>query len=165
MLFRSRGLLVQQRTQTINALRGHPAEFGLVVQLGIHNVERLEEAFVAREEHFPAPAPPAIRLLIERIGDLNVEIDEMDREIRRIVRDDECRQDAGQGLPGSCLPNRFVVRPADGRLDESAGFQPGGLAAPAESGRITPPGPARGPLHGRSLPREPDGNTTTDPAR
>ena len=33
--------------------------------------------------------PPAIRLLIERIHDLDAEIDEMDREIRRIVREDE----------------------------------------------------------------------------
>ena len=30
MLFRSRDLLVRQRTQTINALRGHLAEFGVV---------------------------------------------------------------------------------------------------------------------------------------
>ena len=89
VLFRSRELLVRQRTQTINALRGHLAEFGLVVPLGIHNVERLEEAFAACEEHFPAPAPAAIRLLVERIDDLNAEIDELDREIRRIVRDDE----------------------------------------------------------------------------
>ena len=30
MLFRTRDLLVRQRTQTINALRGHLAEFGIV---------------------------------------------------------------------------------------------------------------------------------------
>ena len=29
MLFRTRDLLVRQRTQTINALRGHLAEFGV----------------------------------------------------------------------------------------------------------------------------------------
>ncbi len=30
MLFRTRDLLVRQRTQTINALRGHLAEFGVI---------------------------------------------------------------------------------------------------------------------------------------
>ena len=89
MVFRVRELLVHQRTQTINALRGHLAEFGLVVPLGIHNVGRLEEAYAECEEFFPVLVPPAIRLLIERIHDLDAEIDEMDREIRRIVREDE----------------------------------------------------------------------------
>ena len=77
---------MRQRTQTINALRGHLAEFGLVVPLGIHNAGRLEEAYAECEEFFPVLVPPAIRLLIERIHDLDAEIDEMDREIRRIVR-------------------------------------------------------------------------------
>ena len=89
VVFRARELLVHQRTQTINALRGHLAEFGLVVPLGIHNVRRLEEAYAECEEFFPVLVPPAIRLLIERIHDLDAEIDEMDREIRRIVREDE----------------------------------------------------------------------------
>ena len=34
MLFRTRDLLVRQRTQTINALRGHLAEFGVVAPKG-----------------------------------------------------------------------------------------------------------------------------------
>ena len=34
MLFRTRDLLVRQRTQTINALRGHLAEFGVVAARG-----------------------------------------------------------------------------------------------------------------------------------
>ena len=89
VVFRSRELLVHQRTQTINALRGHLAEFGLVVPLGTHNVGRLEEEFAECEEFLPVLVPPVIRLLIERIHDLDAEIDEMDREIRRIVRADE----------------------------------------------------------------------------
>ena len=89
VVFRARALLVRQRTQTINALRGHLAEFGLVAPLGTHNVGRLEEVFAEREECFPALVPPAIRRLIERTHDLDAEIDELDREIRRIVREDE----------------------------------------------------------------------------
>ena len=44
MLFRVRDLLVRQRTQAINALRGHLAEFGLVAPKGPANVGKLEAA-------------------------------------------------------------------------------------------------------------------------
>jgi len=44
MLFRTRDLLVRQRTQTINALRGHLAEFGIVAPQGVARVDRLAEA-------------------------------------------------------------------------------------------------------------------------
>lgn len=37
----SPSLLVRPRTQTINALRGHLMEFGLVVAQGMQNVPRL----------------------------------------------------------------------------------------------------------------------------
>lgn len=35
MVFRARDLLVRQRTQTVNAIRGHLAEFGLVAAQGL----------------------------------------------------------------------------------------------------------------------------------
>ena len=41
MLFRTRDLLVRQRTQTVNALRGHLAEFGVVAPKGPVHVRRL----------------------------------------------------------------------------------------------------------------------------
>lgn len=41
MIFRLRDLLVGQRTQMINALRGHLAEFGLVTGKGRENVDKL----------------------------------------------------------------------------------------------------------------------------
>ena len=43
MLFRTRDLLVRQRTQTINALRGHLAEFGVVAPQGPAHVGRLTQ--------------------------------------------------------------------------------------------------------------------------
>ena len=43
MVFRARDLLVRQRTQIINALRGHLAEYGHVVAKGVPHVERLIE--------------------------------------------------------------------------------------------------------------------------
>ena len=41
VVFRARDLLVQQRTQTINALRGHLAEYGLVVSKGPSHIAKL----------------------------------------------------------------------------------------------------------------------------
>ncbi len=41
MVFRVRELLIRQRTQAINALRGHLAEFGAVVPQGAANAARL----------------------------------------------------------------------------------------------------------------------------
>src|SRR5215208_7319817 len=41
MLHRARDLLVRQRTQLINALRGHLAEFGIIEAQGPSNVRRL----------------------------------------------------------------------------------------------------------------------------
>ena len=46
MVFRTRDLLVRQRTQTINALRGHLAEFGVIAPQGPAHVRRLALAIV-----------------------------------------------------------------------------------------------------------------------
>ena len=48
MLFRTRALLVRQRTQTINSLRGQLAEFGVIAAQGVAGVAvmRLELAEV-----------------------------------------------------------------------------------------------------------------------
>ena len=40
---KARDFLVRQQTQTVNAIRAHLAEFGIVVAKGIHNVGRLLE--------------------------------------------------------------------------------------------------------------------------
>ena len=44
MAFKTRDFLVRQRTQTINALRGHLTEHGVVVPVGLQNLPRLAAA-------------------------------------------------------------------------------------------------------------------------
>jgi transposase len=44
VIFRLRDLLVGQRTQTVNALRGNLAEFGVVTAKGSENVDKLRSA-------------------------------------------------------------------------------------------------------------------------
>ena len=41
MLHKTRELLVKQRTMSVNALRGHLSEFGIVVAKGIGRVDEL----------------------------------------------------------------------------------------------------------------------------
>ena len=43
VVFRTRDLLVRQRTQLINALRGHLTEFGYIVRQGVGHVGKLAE--------------------------------------------------------------------------------------------------------------------------
>jgi transposase len=72
----ARELLVGQRTQTINALRGHAAEFGVVAAKGIGRVAELLAA-VARE----ADMPEAARAMLAFLGR---QIEHLDREIARL---------------------------------------------------------------------------------
>ena len=58
MLFRTRDLLVRQRTQTINALRGHLAEFGVVAPKGPVHIHRLASAL---EDQGLGPAGGGLR--------------------------------------------------------------------------------------------------------
>ena len=53
MMFRIWGLLVRQRTQTVNAIRGHLGEFGLGALRGVANVEHLWVAFTECAESLP----------------------------------------------------------------------------------------------------------------
>ena len=52
MLFRTRNLLVGQRTQLVNAFRGHLAEHGIVVGRGVSNVARLAARAMPNERSF-----------------------------------------------------------------------------------------------------------------
>ena len=67
MLRSVRELLVRQRTQLVNALRGHTAEFGHVSRLG--------------REGVATPAKDALALLGEEIGRLEAKLAEIDAKL------------------------------------------------------------------------------------
>jgi transposase len=88
MVFRGRDLLVGQRTQIINALRGHMGEHGWVAPKGPAHIARLAE-LLEDEAAVPASARAVLKLLIDMVEELDRRIAELDREIARRAREDE----------------------------------------------------------------------------
>jgi len=89
MLFRTRDLLVRQRTQSINALRGHLAEFGVVAPKGPARVDRLAQAVADETISLPATVRELAQLLLEQITELGERINSLEKDIRRRAPQDE----------------------------------------------------------------------------
>ena len=67
VVFRARDLLVRQRTQTINAIRGHLTEFGMVAAKGPFMLLKLVVAIEDHHTGIPEMARPILRLLVEQL--------------------------------------------------------------------------------------------------
>ena len=89
MLFHRRDLLVRQRTQTINALRGHLAEFGVVAPQGVAHVGRLALALEDPGSGLPGAFRALGGVLLGQIADLDSKIDGLEKELRACARQDE----------------------------------------------------------------------------
>lgn len=83
VVFRTRDLLVRQRTQTINALRGHLAEFGVIAARGPFHVSRLVEIVEDPASDLPQAARSILTVLIEELGSLDERVAVLDGEIAR----------------------------------------------------------------------------------
>ena len=92
MLFHTRDLLVRQRTQTISALRGHLAEYGVVAPKGRARIGQLVGVLEDRDCGLPEEVVKLGSLLLGRIGELDEKIDGLDRKIRTSAR--ECEETA-----------------------------------------------------------------------
>jgi transposase len=89
VVFRTRDLLVRQRTQIINALRGHLAEFGIVVAKGLVHVHQLVRAVEDPHEPVPEVARPMLKMLIEMLYALDDRIARLDRAMTQRAQADE----------------------------------------------------------------------------
>src|ERR1700748_908613 len=65
VVFRTRDLLVRQRTPLIKALRGNLAEFAFVVRHGVGQVPKLFELVADTANDLPAEARSVLALLVE----------------------------------------------------------------------------------------------------
>ena len=82
MLHKTRDLLVKQRTMSVNALRGHLQEFGLIAAKGIHRVKELV-ALAFADQGLPEEAKQAAILLAAHGDELDEKIDALERKIAR----------------------------------------------------------------------------------
>src|SRR5829696_1061399 len=89
VVFRARDLLVKQRTQIINALRGHLAEFGIVVAKGPAHAPHLVRAVEDLAEPIPELARPILQMLVEALHRLDEQIACLDREVAQRAKEDE----------------------------------------------------------------------------
>ena len=89
VVFKARDLLVRQRTQIINALRGHMAEFGVIVPQGPSHVEYLLERIENPASDLPEAARGSCLALAATLHSLAEQIEDLDREVTRRARQDE----------------------------------------------------------------------------
>ena len=92
LVFRARDLLVKQRTQVINALRGHLAEFGIVVAKGPAHVPHLVRAVEEANEPIPEIVRPVLQMLIETLHRLDEQIAGLDQEVAQRAKENETAQ-------------------------------------------------------------------------
>lgn len=89
VVFRSRDLLVRQRTQLINALRGHLAEFGYVARQGPWNVGRLIELISDPSSEIPSEGRTILKVMADSLATIQSNIAILDREITARAKADE----------------------------------------------------------------------------
>jgi transposase len=87
VLHRVRQMLMQQRVQLSNAIRGHMAECGLVAPVGRNGLGRLIAIINAPEDNrVPEMARSSLRCLVAQLELVNAQVLENDRRIRLSAR-------------------------------------------------------------------------------
>ena len=90
LVFRTRDLLVRQRTQTINAIRSHLAEHGWVAPRGPSWVLLLGDLIDEDVgSSLPASAKEMFKVMLSMLEELNRQVAILDKEIARRAREDE----------------------------------------------------------------------------
>ena len=109
MVFRTRDLLVRQRTQLINAIRGHLTEYGWIAPKGPSHVLMLADLIEEDEmaNSLPEAARAMFRLMSDLLAGLNGKIAGLDKEIARRAREDE-------------VSGRLMTVPGIGRISATA---------------------------------------------
>ena len=90
---RVRETLVAQKTQLINALRAHLAEFGIVAPQGAGKVSQLTAVVADLEDtRVPALARSVLQSLIDQLRDTERRVEELDARLAEQAKTDEACQ-------------------------------------------------------------------------
>ena len=89
IVFRARDLLVRQRTQIINALRGHLTEFGIIGAKGRENAMKLIKLVENLAASLPTSAQSVLALMVEQLRALDVQVARLDGEITQRAKENE----------------------------------------------------------------------------
>lgn len=82
MMFRTRDLLVRQRTQLSNALRGHLAEYGVVAAQGMLHLRQLQDAMEAAPSRLPPLVCEIGGMYLDQIAVCSEKIARLERALR-----------------------------------------------------------------------------------
>ena len=80
MLHKTRELLVKQRTMSVNALRGHLSEFGIVAAKGIGRVDELLD-LAENDATLPNAARASVKVLAQALEGLDKAIGDLEKQI------------------------------------------------------------------------------------
>ena len=89
VIFRTRDVLVGQRTQIINAIRGHLSEFGLIAPQGPSHVERLITQIEDPASGVPEAARCCLVIFVEALRRLQEQAKALDAEIAARAKADD----------------------------------------------------------------------------
>ena len=116
-IFRTGDLLVRQRTQRINAVRGHLTECGLVAVKGPANLPKLLAPVDEIGSALPLAARAMLDVMVDMVATLNERITKLDREIATREKTED-------------VPARLMTIPGIGPMTANA---IAALAPPAET--------------------------------
>ena len=92
MAFRTRDLFVRQKTQLINALRGHLSEYGVIAPQGISHVDKLKAVVEEKDNNLPTAVVLYCEMILGQIAQLEDMIKELELEIRTGAKQDDLQK-------------------------------------------------------------------------
>lgn len=88
MALKTRDLLVRQRNQLVNALRGHLMEFGVVVSAGLGSVKHLADQIARPDSNLPAEVVALSQLLLDHLGACTARIGRIEHRLMQTAASD-----------------------------------------------------------------------------
>jgi len=123
MSHKTRELLVAQRTQLLNSLRGHLGEIGVIAAQGPRHARQLADRIEAGDESIPLPVCAALAPLVVQLRHLDDAIARLDRTIVKMANKDD-------------MARRLMTIPGVGPITASAMVasiqDPSGFSGPRE---------------------------------